>query len=259
MTMGNFDASFLRKILLVFSVAAGLVIPGLGHSQDRPIRFGIFEEGYPPYLIGTDGDLHGIIADTFVEIANAIGYQVELVIQPEKRIRRDMKRGKIDALASALEWENDTAGWIWTEGIIRVSDNVVMTADRQAVIANLDELRGKVVGLMLTYTYPSLEKMIASGSFEVSRSNQLKSLLKMIGYKRVDYGVVDEIVAKWVIREQNLNFDPPLFFVTPGFDEVEYRIVMISHNWAPFVREFNKALTEFKANGGLEKIRNKYR
>ena len=156
-------------------------------------------------------------------------------------------------------WESDTAGWVWTEGIIRVSDNLVMAADRQEAVANLDLLRGKNVGLMLTYTYPSLENMIESGAFKASRANRISSLLKMVDRNRVDLGVIDENVAKWVMREQNLNFDPPLYFATPGFDEVEYRIIFASREWEPFVRNFNESLAKLKMNDGLKKILNKYR
>jgi polar amino acid transport system substrate-binding protein len=170
-----------------------------------------------------------------------------------------MTRGKLDAVANALEWESDTTGWVWTEGIIRVSDNVVMTADRRAVIANLDELSGKLVVLMHGYTYPSLEEMIESGAIKSSRANRFESLLKMVEYKRVDYGIIDMNVAKWVMREKNLVFDPPLFFATPGFDEVEFRIILGSEKWAPFVRKFNEALAQFKLSGELEKILDKYR
>lgn len=259
LAMGIFDGKLRRKALLVFSIAAGLVVPVIGHSQEPVIRFGIFEEGYPPYSIGASGDLRGIVGDTFLEIASAIGYQVEVVIHPEKRVRRDMKMGKIDAIANALEWESDTAGLVWTEGIIRVSDNVVMTADRQENIANLDKLKGKTVAIMDSYTYPSLEEMIESGELVSSRANRLESVLKMVEYKRVDYGIIDENVAKWVMRENNLKFDPPLYFATPGFDEVAFRIILRSQEWAPFVSKFNEALAEFESSGGLQKILNKYR
>ena len=257
--MGIFDVKFPKIALLVFSIAVGLVVPGTSHSQERLIRFGIPDVGYPPYLMSAADDLHGIVGDIFVEIADALGYQVEVVIQPVKRLRREMNRGKLDAVANALEWESDTTGLVWTEEIIRVSDNVVMTADRQAGIANLDELRGKNVVLMRGYTYPSLEEMIESGAFQSSRADRFESLLRMVEYKRVDYGILDENVAKWVIREHDLKFGLPLFFATPGFDEVGYRIILVSKKWAPFVQKFNEALAQFIVNGELEKILDKYR
>lgn len=257
--MGIFGAKLLRKALLVFSIAAGLVVPGISHSQERLIRFGIPDVGYPPYLMSAVGDLHGIVGDIFVKIANDLGYRVEVVIQPAKRLRREMKRGKLDAVANALEWESDTTGLVWTEEIIRVSDNVVMTADRHTDIANLDELRGKIVVLMRGYTYPSLEEMIESGAIKSSLANRFESLLKMVEYKRVDYGIIDENVANWVMREQNLKFDPPLYFAKPGFDEVAFRIILASQKWAPFVSKFNEALAQFRSSGELEKVLDRYR
>lgn len=259
MKLGIFDTSFLRKALLVFSIAVGLIIPGPGYSQERPIRFGIAEAGYPPYLMSADGGLRGIVGDTFMEIANAIGYQVEVVILPAKRLKRNMMRGEIDARAAALEWEGGIAGYVWTDGIIRVSDNVVMAADGMTNFASLDDLRGKTVVLRLGYTYPSLEEMIESGAINSSRTNRFENILKMVDRKRVDFGIADETVAKWVIRDQNLKFEPPQFFATPGFDEVGFRIILASEKWAPFVHEFNEALAKFKMSGGLQKILDKYR
>lgn len=259
MNMGSSHAIFLRNLFLVFSMAVGLASPGPSHSQERTIRFGIFEGGYPPYLMAVDGGGFGIVGDTFVEIATAMGYRAKVVILPDKRLKRDFSDGRLDAVASALEWETKTTGYIWTDGIIRVSDNVVMTENRRKNIENLDELNGKTVVLLNDYTYPSLEQMIESGEIVSSRTSRFENILKMVDYKRVDYGIVDENVAKWVIRERNLKFDPPLYFATPGFDEVEFRIILSSREWAPFVEKFNESLARLKARGGLQEILNRYR
>ena len=122
-----------------------------------------------------------------------------------------------------------------------------------------NQLRGKSIVLMRGYIYPSLESMIKDKAILIARAPKFESLFRMIVSQRVDYGVLDQYVAKWVIRENNMAFAQSLHFITPGFDEVDFRILMFSKKWAPFVGKFNLALAKFKSTGGFQKILDKYR
>ena len=146
--------------------AATIVLAGWSSSAagERTIRFGISSKGYPPYLMNKGKSLHGIVGDAFVTISQSIGFKLELIIVPEKRLNYMAERGGLDAIASANEWETYAKEFSWTDGIIKVSDNVVMTTDHKSTAVAVDDLMGKHVALMLGYTYPSLEKPIQDGA-----------------------------------------------------------------------------------------------
>jgi len=134
-----------------------------------------------------------------------------------------------------------------------------MTADRQENLTAGTQLKGMHVATRLGYVYPSLENMFTAGTIIQHKTRSFESLLKMVSLKRVDYGIIDVNVANWVIRKQGLKFSPPLYFMKPGFDEVEFRIILFSKKWNPFVKQFNVALSKFKASNEWQKIINKYR
>jgi len=251
-------ANIIRTIFFLFALFAHLGFAPTSHSGET-IRYGIPEPNYPPYLMSDKDGQYGIVGETFIAVSKSIGHQVDILVLPGKRIRYRGKLGKLDATSNALEWETDTAGMIWTDGIIRVSANVVVIDAPHIEIIAPDELRGKSVALMRDYIYPSLESMIKDKSILVARAPKFESLFRMIVSQRVDYGVLDQNVAKWVIRENKMAFARSLHFITPGFDEVEFRILLFSKKWTPFVGKFNLALAKFKTSGGFQKILDKYR
>jgi len=43
-----------------------------------------------------------------------------------------------------------------------------------------------------------------------------KNLMRMVEHGRVDFGDLDQNVANWVIRNNNLTFSWPLYFISPA-------------------------------------------
>jgi len=249
-----------KWVFLIISLAAGMLSPNTAFSDERLIRLGIVEKEYPPYKVFKDGAMSGIVGDTFLAVSKIINYKIDITVLPRKRLHRQIKAGNIDALASALEWEKEEKQLTWTEGIIQVSDNVVMRKDKAKNILSSADLKGKQVALMEGYTYPSLEESIKNGMVLANRVSKLQNLLRMVDGKRVDYGVLDQNVARWVMLGLTPNLAERLYFSSPGFDEVEYRVILYpTKDWTSFIQEFNKALAKFKTTKAWGDILNKYR
>ena len=251
--------SALMPIVLAIGFAYSSPASSADNSNQNTIRFGMAAAEYPPYLIYKDESLRGIVGDTFFKISESMGFKINLTVLPRKRLQYKIKNGEIDAYATALEWVKYTSDHIWTDGIIRVSDNVIMVKDHRTSITNARKLAGKNIAVMSGYKYPSLDKMIKDGTVKAIQANRFESLLRMVEFLRVDYGILDKNVANWTIQKQNLIFKKPLHIATPGFDAVEFRIVMFSQKWAPVVQKFNKALAKFKSSNGWSKLLDKYR
>lgn len=244
----------------LFLIAVILAVTGTrpGYTAEKVIRFGIAAEGYPPYMLTKEGGSLGIAGDVIWQISADLGYPIEVVIRPKKRLEHLIKVGEIDAIAEAPEWRNDTMDFVSTDGIIDVADHVVMTIDQQKNMITVDQLKSKHVASRLGFIYPSLELMFADGTIRRTTTQSFKSLLKMVAAKRVDYGIIDVNVANWVIRKHGLKLAPELYFSKPGFDEVAFRMILFSKKWAPFVKQFNEALSKFKASKEWQKLLNRY-
>lgn len=250
---GTFKAGVIS--LLVFS----FINPSFAQSETKRIRLGLFDHEYPPYLMAPQNGRQGIVGDAFVEISKILGYKTTIIVLPKKRAQLELENGTIDAIASALEWKEHTPGSIWSNEIIKVSDNVVMLETKQNKVQLPDHLIGKEIALMEGFTYPALETFIQDGSITTSRMNSHANLLRMVDKGRVDFGILDENVAKWSVREEKLNFENALSYSRHGFDEVGYRLIMNSEQWRSFINQFNKALSKMKSDGSLDRILDKYR
>jgi len=253
--------TFCTEVFKIAALILLLLYPISGKAADTTIRFGLPEEQYPPYLMTGAGNLYGIIADTYLAITKLLGTQNEFEIASVKRLRIQIESGRLDAFPAALEWESLAVHGIATDGIIRVSDNLIVRRDNSAPIKGSDDLQGLKLALMQGYTYPSLTNMIKEETFHPIWAKQFISLLRMVEYGRVNVGVLDKNVANWVIRKNNLKFKEPIRFVEPGFDKVDYRIIFFPKNekWAAFIEKFNAKLKEFKQSPRWQDILNRYR
>jgi len=253
--------TFFKKDFRIAALIVLLLYPISGKAADTSIRFGIPEEEYPPYLMTGEDNLYGIIADTFLAISKSMGIKTKLTIAPIKRLRIQIKNGELDAFPAAPEWEKDAVHGIETDGIIQVSDNLVVRRDNNIPIEGPTDLKGMNLALMQGYTYPSLKNMIENGTFQSIWAKQFISLLRMVEYGRVNVGVLDKNVANWVIRKNNLKFKEPIRFIEPGFDKVAYRIIFFPKNdkWMSFIKKFNHELKKFKKSPGWQKTLNHYR
>jgi ABC-type amino acid transport substrate-binding protein len=255
----NLPTIVCSLVLTLLSATLAFVTPNSSAAAENLIRFGLPTDEYPPYLMkGPEGQL-GIVGDAVTEIAKSTGFKLKIINLPSKRLRMMMAKGELDAIASATEWEADVSNYIWTRGIILVSDNIVLRTDQSSIAKNAADLKGKTVAVKSGLMYPSLDKMIADGDIISHSTKKFESLLRMIGRKHVEYGILDQNVAKWIIRKNRLTFSKPLRFISPGFDEVKYRIILRSKEWTPFLATFNKAIAKLKASDRWQAILNDYR
>ena len=161
----NILKGLLPLIVIFFAIAH----PQLAHAEEKHIRFAMSTSDYPPYQVIHEDGAYGIVVDAILRVSKSIGYSVTVSVLPVKRLRQDLQEGRIDAVANALEWWKVTPDAVWSSGIMRVADNVVMVKGHPQNITATRDLVGKHVGLMKDYVYPSLEPMIKEGSIKVQR------------------------------------------------------------------------------------------
>jgi len=238
-----------------------LFFSNVSFAAENTIRFGIPAEEYPPYIMNKEGGFYGIVTDAYLEIAKSMGVETKLSIAPIKRLRVQAKMGELDAFPAAPEWESKSISQMFTDGIIKVSDNLIRRTNNKIPLNRPEDLSGLNLVLMEGYIYPSLETMIKNKFFHSVRAKHFASLLKMIEHARVDAGVLDKNVAQWIIRKNNLTFKNEIHFVEPGFDEVAYRIIFFSRQdrWKTFIKRFNAELKRFKKSQRWQQILNRYR
>lgn len=78
----------------------------------------------------------------------------------------------------------------------------------------------------------------------------------MLLRNRVDAIVINELVGRWVIKNNSGLHNS--FATTSNEVELVGLRIMFSKKWAPFIEIFNKDLEVLKQNGRLERIIEKY-
>lgn len=95
-------------------------------------------------LIGGESDNSGLYYDLYSEAARRIGYKLEIVRKPKKRILLDLKSGDIDFYPGFV-FSEERAGYVYFINTGIKEQNVVVTLDTVEDITSFDDLRGKLV------------------------------------------------------------------------------------------------------------------
>lgn len=247
--------------LLTTLVSAGEPTP---HSADDTkdteapvLRLNVSTSGYPPYLIGRDREYSGIAYDVVTRIAEHMGYQVEPLEIPRKRVDNLLQEGVIDATLRAREWTKTPDKFLFTDTIVPIREVFFYPTDSSFHFPGLDRLRNVTVATPLGYHYPQLEPLFNSGAIqrhEVSKDRDIFTF--MLHGENIDAAVADLLVGQWLIRQN--GWQGKFRHSEQAISEVGYRL-MVRPEWETFAEAFNEQLEKMKASGELDEILDQYR
>lgn len=221
------------------------------------IVFNTTPKGYPPYMIKEAGKKEsGIMVEVLQIIATKHGYILETKGVPTKRVEKLLNIGDLDATARAKEWVNNPENYEFTDVIVRARDVLFSLKKTPITFRSIEDLFDKDIGTHLGYKYPMLKTYFKDNRIRRNDTANGTAMLNMVLKERTDAAVMNELVAKWIIRQNKWQGK---FVVSKkevgGFD---YRI-MFNKKWRSFVQKFNQELTLMKQNGELERIISKYK
>ena len=241
----------------LLSLIALLLWAGCALSADKSIRLAIPPDGFPPYIVlGPGQKVSGIVVDVLREAAALQGYEVLPTLAPRKRVEQMILTDKLDTSPRAIEWSVDSGKFLFTDSIVRVRDLVFSRRAAPLHYRSPDDLLGKRVGTHLGYSYPLLTRYFESNAVIREDAGTEKSMLRMLQAKRTDALVMNELVALWLIKTENLQKQFTASDIELG--GYEYRL-MFGPKWAHFVVQFNRDLAQMKEDGRLARVINKYR
>lgn len=245
----------MKKILMASLIALSFS----ASLQGAPlITFNTVAKGFPPFLMRTvDGDDTGIVWDVFEHILTKLDYQIKTVSLPKKRVVLEMDAGGLDATGGAREWVASPKKYIFSDTLLTVNDVLVLMRDRPLVYRGVDDLFNKSLAVHHGYRYPLLDQYIASGKIQSIVENSEFLMLKSVLYNNADAAVINDWVAKWIIKN-NQSMKQHFVFSDKALGSFDYRI-MFTKRWQGVLESFNSELAKMKSNGDLQKIINKYK
>lgn len=248
-------------------VASLLAFPGLLAQADtgaaeqtadeKVFRFNVSPNGYPPYLINEDDQTTGIMWEVVSEITNRLGYSLEAVKVPRKRVDQMLLEGMIDGTSRAKEWTDRPEEFLFTDAIVDIEEVVFFPADSPADFRVAEDLYSLTLVTHLGYHYPALEPHFKSGDirrFDVPSDRDL--FIYVVSGDDLDAAIADRLVGQWLLLKQGMQTE---FRVSSSAVSRSGLRLMLRPDWQSFAKAFNKELAAMRENGEIEAILSKYR
>jgi len=226
-------------------------------SESRVFRFNVSPNGYPPYLINGEDWTTGIMWDVVEEIAGRIGYRVEAVRVPRKRVDKLLLEGVFDGTSRAREWTDSPEDFIFTDPIVDIEEVIFFPKGSSEEFRVVEDLFSLTLVTHLGYHYPELEPHFESGRikrFDVPRDQDI--FVYLLSGEKMDAAVADRLVGKWLLLEQGSR--DKFRISSSTLSQSGFRL-MLRPDWQSFAKAFNKELASMHANGEIDAILSKYR
>lgn len=246
--------------LLMFSSApapAEISAAGRSGSETRVFRFNVSPSGYPPYLINHEDRTTGIMWEVVETIAERIGYRVEAVKVPRKRVDRLLLEGLFDGTPRAREWTENPTEFIFTDPVVDIEEVIFFPKGSYAEFQVVEDLFSLTLVTQLGYKFPELEHHFESGRierFNVPRDQDI--FVYLLADDDLDAAIADRLVGQWLLMKQGIQDQ---FRVSAStLSQSGFRL-MLRPDWQAFAKAFNEELAAMRAAGELDAILSKYR
>jgi polar amino acid transport system substrate-binding protein len=244
--------SFVTKYLLSFIIVILTSVSFAATSDKTEIRAAIPAGLAPPLLFERKGQQEGLVIDYVTALAEALGRKASFSVITRNRLDSYMLKGQMDVLCYTSR--------AWAINQQELDFSKPLFVKREIIIGpspmpkDVKELKGKTLGTMLQYVYPSLDPYFEDHKIgredNVSEEANLKKLL----HKRIHYVVTDQIFLDYFRME-----NPDIVKNRQAMFLKDYPIsCSISHNGRVNKKDLDKAVDEIKRSGKLEQLFQKY-
>ena len=248
-------------LMIVLAAAPAAQISPAPAAAAEAITLTTPPNGWEPFINAPDRQSGhgGILVDVFRAIVEQLGYDCRLVSNPEKQGLMMVRQGRVDAAPKAEEWVSGPDRYLWTDPIVTSTDTVVSRTTTPVAYAVPDDLKGRTVGVVTGFKYPSLTPLIDSGAVRAVRATTVEELLILLMQGRIDCAVANGPVAKWVIKRRgDINPENVVFSRKP-LDTAPLRFAFTGGDkWKPFIKRFNAELAAMRQDGRMAAILNHY-
>lgn len=191
-----------RTSTLIAALLCGLVslgaLPGRALGQE-PVTVGI--PGNAPFTGLSDGKVTGIIAEATVQVLEAMGHRVTPERIPFARIYKWVHSGKLDVGTSMLRTEARAAQAHYTGPVVTEYTLIAVPKGKAFPLRTVGDLKGRKIGGMLGFKYPSLD---AQG-IPLVRERSYELNLRKAARGRLDGILIGSITGPFLVERLGLS------------------------------------------------------
>lgn len=183
-----------------------LLLPLTAHAdRNGPDAYRLGADAWPPYEFVEGGEAFGISSEITLKVLASIDKSVSRVFDvPWKRGLNMLVHGELDMLVSGVKTpQRETVFHYPDEPLMEASWRLFVSRDSS--IRSIDDLKGKVVGLVLGYQYPvdvvARLKQLAVIQYVSDNETNIRKLAN----GRIDALVADHLNGLWIVESLNLT------------------------------------------------------
>lgn len=242
----------MRYFLFLIALLTSL----LATPDDRTIIMEIGnEKGYPPYRYKENGQPKGIMYEVMEQIAT----KEKLTIKTKNFVKRrhDMAllKGLLDVVPTSRAWVSNPEEYAFTENVVPATDVIMTLKEKPLAYHNPKDLFGKLGIGILGYHYPKLSPHFKSGEiFRHDTTNEHQMMLMLDG-ERADFGIINELVAKWLIKQNSWKGK---YLLSQNHVGQTHMGFMFSKRWKKWIPLFDQHIQKMRNSGALQNIIDRY-
>lgn len=209
---------------------------------------------YPPMMI--ESDKSGIYQDIFDEISKVTGDTFNIRYYPYARLSLMFNEARLDIEPGVYPgWAQDQKiPGLFSAPFGKVVDVMVFASGKAFPVRESEDLRGKSVGMVRGYAYPSLQGLIESGQIDRRNGLDEDQLLRMLHAGRFDQILISKAVAQYSVFKFSEYRSMEVGDVLGSYD-VSMRVSPKLEAWLP---KLDEAILQLKQAGVIDRIYAKY-
>jgi polar amino acid transport system substrate-binding protein len=208
----------------------------------------------PPYRVVSDEGVTGLYVDIFNEIADRIGWQVQYVEAPFRRVLLMMEEGKVDIMLGPLKSEKREQLMTFVAPVFPPEPKLFFYHRDENRITDYGDLYGKKIGVLSGARY--FDRFDNDENLTKEPIARYENLMRMLEMGRVDVVVAPELVGRYTVK--NLGVDVSVSpYQVPG----EHSYIAISKSSPVLARqnEVNRVFEQIRQDGTYSRLVMEYR
>lgn len=194
----------------------------------------------------------GIHYDVGHALARAMGRNAKFATLPRQRIVSALEKGSADVICGYMpQWLSGQ--FDWSQPFLPTVE-VLLTSVEAGRPRKLQDVSGQVIGTVLGYKHPELERVLGDG-FLRDDGPTTEASLRKLAVGRMRHAVTSEYIYRYRIKQRDL----PLAVHKPLLVKRYVTQCAVSPKGSVTVREVNASIAQMLRKGTVEQIVAKYR
>lgn len=243
----------MRHLFVCF-MAGLLLASSMASAADEGYSVTVGVNHAPPYRVVTDEGVTGLYVDIFNEIAGRLGWNVNYVEAPFRRVLRMMEEGVVDVMLGPLKTREREQLMAFVAPVFPPERKLFFYHRDENRITEYNDLYGKKIGVLSGASY--FEKFDTDEKLIKEPIARYENLMRMLNMDRVDVVVAPELVGRHNVSQLAIDVSVSPYQV-PG----EHSYIAISRTSPALTRQdqVNQMYEQIKQDGTYDRLIMGYR